>query len=59
MSKRDIIQIGKKSYYAVRDKLGRFTDITSIGKSIREDARGKAKKTVKTGHGHEGDLKKK
>ena len=58
MSKRDIIQIGKKSYYAVRDKLGRFTDITNIGTSIREDARGKARKTVKPGHGHEGDLEK-
>lgn len=59
MSKRDIIKIGKKSYYAVRDKLGRFVDITSIGKSIHEDSRAKAKKKVKPGHGHEGDLKRK
>jgi hypothetical protein len=58
MSKRDIIKIGKKSYYAVRDKLGRFTDITNIGKSIHEDARDQAKKTIKRGHGHEGDIKK-
>jgi hypothetical protein len=58
MSKRDIIKIGKKSYYAVRDKLGRFTDITNIGKSVHEDTRSKAKRTAKPGHGHEGDLKK-
>ncbi len=58
MSKRDIIKIGKKNYYAVRDKNGRFTDITNIGKSIAEDSRSKAKRTVKLGHGHEGDLKK-
>ena len=59
MSKRDIIKIGKKDYYAVRDKKGRFTDITNIGKSIHEDTRLQAKKIVKRGHGHEGDLKKK
>jgi len=59
MSKRDMIKIGKKNYYAVRDKLGRFSDITNINRSIREDSRGHAKKVVKPGHGHEGDLKKK
>ena len=59
MSKRDIVKVGgKKSSYAVRDKKGRFTDITNIGKSIAQDSRGRAKKTVKPGHGHEGDLKK-
>ena len=59
MSKRDIIKIGdKKSFYAVRNKDGKFSDITNIGKSIAEDSRGKAKKIVKPGHGHEGDLKK-
>lgn len=57
MSKRDIIKIGKKSYYAVRDAKGRFADITNIGKSIHEDSRSKAKRKVKPGHGHEGDLK--
>lgn len=48
-----------KKFYAVRDKKGRFTDITNIGESIHEDARTKAKKKVKPGHGHEGDLPKK
>ncbi|TSC95298.1 MAG: hypothetical protein Athens101428_26 [Candidatus Berkelbacteria bacterium Athens1014_28] len=59
MSKRDIIKIGKKSHYAVRDKEGKFVDIVNIGKSIDEDKKVKSKKTVKPGHGHEGDLKKK
>lgn len=58
MSKRDIIKMGKKSYYAERDKNGRFVGISNIGKSIAEDSRSKAKKIVKPGHGHEGDLKK-
>ena len=58
MSKRDIIKIGKKSHYAVRDEKGRFEDIVNIGDSIHEDTKIKAKKIVKPGHGHEGDLKK-
>ena len=59
MSKRDIVEVGgKKSFYAERDKEGKFSEITNIGKSIAQDSRGRAKKIVKPGHGHEGDLKK-
>ena len=58
MSKRDMIKIQGKSHYAVRDAEGKFTDITNIGKSIAEDKRTRSSKTVKPGHGHEGDLKK-
>lgn len=58
MSKRDVIKIGSKHYYAVRNKKGQFVDITNIGKSIKEDSRSKSKKTVKPGHGHQGDLKR-
>ena len=58
MSKRDMIKIGSKNYYAVRDKKGRFVDITNIGKSIKEDSRSKSKTVIKPGHGHEGDLKR-
>jgi len=56
MSKRTIIKRGGKSLYAERDKKGRFTDITNIGKSIKADARKKSAKKVKSCHGHEGDL---
>lgn len=58
MSKRGIIKIQGKSHYAVRNKKGQFEDITNIGKSIAKDAKSKAKKIIKPGHGHEGDLKK-
>jgi len=58
MSKRDIIKIRGKSYYAERNKKGQFTDITNIGKSIKTDSRSKSAKKVKPGHGHEGDLKR-
>jgi hypothetical protein len=57
MSKRTIVK-HKKSYYAERDAKGRFVSFSNIGKSIAEDSRTKAKKKVKPGHGHEGDLKK-
>jgi len=58
MSKRDIIKIGNKHYYAERNKKGQFVDITNIGKSIKADSRSKSVKRVKPGHGHEGDLKR-
>lgn len=59
MSKRDIIKLHGKSFYAERDSRGRFVGISNIGKSIGEDSRTKAKNFVKSGHGHEGDLKPK
>ena len=59
MSKRDIVKIQKKSHYSVRNKKGQFTDITNINESVRADCRNKNAKTVKPGHGHEGDLAKK
>lgn len=58
MSVRSIIRLGKKKVYATRKKSGRFASISNIGKSIKRDAQKKSKKTVKPGHGHEGDLKK-
>lgn len=59
MTKRDIVKIGNKFHYAERDSKGRFTDITSIGKSIKADSKNHSAKIVKPGHGHEGDLKRK
>ena len=59
MSVRSIIKVGKKKLYATRKKDGRFTSISNIGKSIKRDSAKKSKKTVKAGHGHEGDLRKK
>lgn len=59
MSKRDIIKIGNKHYYAERNRRGQFLDITKINKSIKADSKNKTAKIVKPGHGHEGDLKRK
>lgn len=57
MPKRQRIKIKGKSYYAERDKKGKFTDITNIQKSIKADSRKKTRKKVKRGYGHLGDVK--
>ena len=59
MSVRSILKVGKKKLYATRKRNGRFSSMSSIGKSIKRDSAKKSKKIVKPGHGHEGDLKKK
>lgn len=59
MSVRSIIKVGKKKLYATRKNNGRFASMSNIGKSIKRDSAKKSKRTVKPGHGHEGDLKKK
>jgi hypothetical protein len=57
MPKRKRMKRNGKSYYVERNKKGQFTDIVNIGKSIKADSRKKAKKKVKPGYGHLGDLK--
>ncbi|MFW9990927.1 MAG: hypothetical protein ACFFD4_02585 [Candidatus Odinarchaeota archaeon] len=58
---------GGKTFYAVRDKNGQFTDIQNINRSIRADARHDANPKIgskdskipnKPGKGHLGDYKK-
>jgi len=47
-------KIGK--YYVVRDKKGRFKRWIRIGRSLKIDRRKIAKRRVKSGYGHKGDL---
>ena len=49
-------KIGK--YYVVRRKDGTIKRWTAIGKSLRRDRLKRAIKTVKSGYGHRGDLKR-
>ena len=49
-------KIGKS--YVERRKDGTFKKWVSIGKSLSADRRRKAKKKVRSGYGHQGDLKK-
>ncbi|MDD5551670.1 MAG: isoleucine--tRNA ligase [Candidatus Pacebacteria bacterium] len=46
---KEIIKVKGKIFYVERDEKGRFTDITNIRKSIREDMQKKARKKFKRG----------
>ena len=45
-------------HFVTRGRLGRITNWTRIGKSLSIDRLIHAKRTVKSGYGHTGDLKK-
>ena len=53
--RRTQIKPQKKTLYVKRDKKGRFTDIQSIPRCIRQDTVRKAKHKAKPGHKFEGD----
>ncbi len=45
----------KKTFWVKRDKQGRFRDVQSIPRCIRQDAARHAKHKAKPGHKFEGD----
>jgi hypothetical protein len=47
-----------RKYYVERNRLGQIKNWVSIGRSLSADRRVHAKTTVKSGHGHQGDLKR-
>lgn len=59
VAKRELIDTGKDKRYVRRDAKGRFTQSDDVGRSLSQDVRKKAKKTVKPGHGDKGDQKRK
>jgi hypothetical protein len=46
------------TFYAKRTSRGRFKEMDEKGRSLKSDRRTKAKRTVKSGHGDQGDRKK-
>jgi len=58
MSKRNVMKIGSKQYYVMRDSTGRFIDITDVGKSIQKDSKDRLKKATKLGRDRNENLKK-
>jgi hypothetical protein len=50
-------RIGK--HYATRTRKGTFKKFVSVGRSLAMDRRKKAKKKVKSGYGHLGDIPRK
>jgi hypothetical protein len=53
--KRDLVRRPRASAYAKRTARGRFKEMDDIGRSQKTDKRRKAKKTVRSGYGDQGD----
>lgn len=53
--KRDVVRRPKASSYAKRSARGRFKEMDDVGRSQKADKPRKAKKTVRSGYGDQGD----
>jgi len=54
-AKRDLVRRPKASAYAKRTARGRFKEMDDVGRSQQADKPRKAKKTVRSGYGDQGD----
>lgn len=53
---RDLIRRGRASAYAKREASGQFKELDDVGRSLVADRSRRAKTTVKSGFGDQGDL---
>jgi hypothetical protein len=58
-SKRETLRSRNATFFAKRTAKGRFKEMDERGRSLAADRRRKAKKTVKSGHGDQGDRRRK
>ena len=58
MTKRELIDTGSDKRYVRRDDRGRFLESDDVGRSLSQDVRKPAKKTVSAGQGDRGDQKR-
>jgi hypothetical protein len=56
-AKRDLVRRPKASAYAKRTARGRFREMDDVGRSQKTDKPRKAKKTVRSGYGDQGDAR--
>jgi len=56
-SKRELIDTGRDKRYVRRDSEGKFKESDDVGRSLSQDRKRKAKRTVKAGQGDKGDQK--
>jgi hypothetical protein len=56
-TKRDLVK-GTRKFYAKRDAKGRFKQMDRVDRSLAADRPKRAKRTVKAGHGDQGDRKR-
>jgi len=53
--KRDTVRSKRATLYAKRTARGRFREMDEKGRALKADRRRKAKKTVRSGYGDQGD----
>ena len=58
-SKRETLKSKNATFFAKRTAKGRFKEMDERGRSQAADRRRTAKKTVKSGHGDQGDRRRK
>jgi hypothetical protein len=58
-SKRELVDTGRDKRFVRRDEKGQFKESDDVGKSLAQDRRHKAKRTVPSGQGDKGDQRKK
>ena len=56
--KREAIDTGRNKMFAKRDARGQFKEMDDVSRSLASDRRTKAKRSVKSGHGDQGDRKR-
>jgi hypothetical protein len=56
-SDRELLTIRGVKFYARRDAKGRFTELDRVDRSLSQDVRRHAKRTVPAGQGDRGDQK--
>jgi hypothetical protein len=54
-AKRDLVKRPRASAYAKRTASGRFKEMDDVGRSQKSDKTRRAKKTVRSGYGDQGD----
>ena len=57
-SKRGLIDTGRDKRFVRRDDKGRFDEEADVGRSLAQDRRQQAKRTVPPGQGDRGDQKR-
>jgi hypothetical protein len=57
-SKRELLKTGTDARYAKRDAAGQWTAMDDVGRSQKADKAKRAKTTVTSGYGDQGDQKR-
>jgi hypothetical protein len=58
-AKRELIDTGRDKRYVRRDDEGKLKESDDVGRSLSQDRKKKAKRTVKSAQGDKGDQKRK